>query len=206
MEEDKNNAVFTQESEKPESDKICCDNDINDKTSNNNNDKEKIESEESEKAEEAEEAEKVEETKEGEEAEKSEEAEEAEESESDEINYNIDEKINSIIEIWKGDITTLKVDAIVNAANSALYPGGGVCGAIHSRAGKELAKECRKIGHCETGDAVITNGYKLPAKHVIHTVGPTDGDGEKLESCYIRCLEVLVENELRSIVSENIIK
>ncbi|ORX75208.1 macro domain-like protein [Anaeromyces robustus] len=111
----------------------------------------------------------------------------------------VDEKINSIIKIWKGDITTLEVDAIVNAANSALRPGGGVCGAIHSRAGRQLAEECRKIGHCETGDAVITKGYNLPAKHVIHTVGPTDGNGEDLRSCYIRCLEVLVENNLRSI-------
>ncbi|OUM67423.1 hypothetical protein PIROE2DRAFT_5174, partial [Piromyces sp. E2] len=99
----------------------------------------------------------------------------------------------------RGDITSLEVDAIVNAANSQLLPGGGVCGAIHSRAGRQLAEECYKIGYCDTGDAVITKGYKLPAKHVIHTVGPTNGDGEKLRSCYIRCLEVLVENNLRSI-------
>ncbi|KAG4096254.1 A1pp-domain-containing protein [Neocallimastix lanati (nom. inval.)] len=111
----------------------------------------------------------------------------------------VDKAINKIVEVWKGDITTLAVDAIVNAANKRLLPGGGVCGAIHSRAGPELYEECRKIGGCYTGDAVITKGYNLPAKHVIHTVGPTDNNGEALKSCYRRCLDVLVENNLKSI-------
>ena len=75
-------------------------------------------------------------------------------------------------EIVDDDITTLQVDAIVNAANRELAPGGGVCGAIHQAAGSALAEECRRVGPCATGDARITAGYNLPASHVIHTVGP----------------------------------
>lgn len=108
------------------------------------------------------------------------------------------------ISVQKGDITLLQVDAIVNAANSSLLGGGGVDGAIHLAAGKELLAECRQLNGCRPGDAKITFGYNLPAKFVIHTVGPIWNGGKNREkdilaNCYRNCLKVAAENGLRTI-------
>ena len=104
----------------------------------------------------------------------------------------------------RADLTTLAVDAIVNAANTTLMGGGGVDGAIHRAAGRELVHECATLNGCHPGNAKITKGYKLPAKHVIHTVGPvwhdgTRGEAATLASCYRRALEVARDHNLRSI-------
>jgi len=106
--------------------------------------------------------------------------------------------------LHQGDITALAVDAIVNAANSALSGGGGVDGAIHRSAGPELLSECRRLGRCPTGEARITRGYRLPARYVIHAVGPVwqgGGSGEDalLSSCYRNSLQLAVAHEARSI-------
>lgn len=112
--------------------------------------------------------------------------------------------IKKRISLIKGDVTKVKAEAIVNAANKTLLGGGGVDGAIHRAAGPELLKECKRLGGCETGEAKITNGYNLPTDHIVHTVGPVWKGGDKKEkkqlaSCYQNSLELASKNNIKSI-------
>jgi len=115
----------------------------------------------------------------------------------------MDQSIRDRIDISQGDITLLKVDAIVNAANKTLWGGGGVDGAIHRAAGPQLLEDCRAIGGCPTGEARITYAYNLPAQYVVHTVGPVYGgrpqDAQLLENCYRNSLQVAVDHYVATI-------
>ncbi len=124
-------------------------------------------------------------------------------------NSNQDRQIKTKIIMVKSDITKLKIDAIVNAANHSLLGGGGVDGAIHRAGGRAILEECRQFGGCSAGQAVITTGGKLPARYVIHTVGPiyqdgAHGESQLLKSCYQNSLELAQKNSVKTIAFPNI--
>ncbi|SCV69510.1 BQ2448_2530 [Microbotryum intermedium] len=126
------------------------------------------------------------------------------------VHYPYNETWNNIISLWQGDITHLKVDVIVNAANNSLLGGGGVDGAIHRAAGPGLLKECRPLKGCETGKTKITKGHRLPSKHVLHTVGPIYSRADRqeseelLRSCYKTCLALAKQHGLKSVAFSGI--
>ncbi|GJN88443.1 hypothetical protein Rhopal_001409-T1 [Rhodotorula paludigena] len=128
----------------------------------------------------------------------------------DDVVYDYDATLNDKVVIWRGDITTLEVDCIVNAANKSLLGGGGVDGAIHSAAGLGLLRECRTLNGANTGETKLTGGHRLPAKHIAHTVGPIYSRGKRdeserlLRSCYSSTLELCVENGLRTVAFSGI--
>ena len=113
--------------------------------------------------------------------------------------FNMKDDVNRKISLWQGDITKLQIGAIVNAANETLLGGGGVDGSIHRAAGPTLVKECRLLNGCNTGEAKLTAGHKLPAKYVIHTVGPRGKVPSKLQQCYENCLRLVRENDIKSV-------
>ena len=110
-----------------------------------------------------------------------------------------DPSINCKVSLWRGDITSLEIDAIVNAANTSLLGGGGVDGAIHDAAGGSLRRECMELNGCRTGEAKLSGGHKLPAKFILHTVGPIGERREQLRSCYDQCLDLVEKNKIKSI-------
>ena len=110
-----------------------------------------------------------------------------------------DPSINCKVSLWRGDITSLEIDAIVNAANTSLMGGGGVDGAIHDAAGGSLRRECMELNGCRTGEAKLSGGHKLPAKFILHTVGPIGERREQLRSCYDQCLDLVEKNKIKSI-------
>ncbi|OXA53754.1 macro domain-containing protein CT2219 [Folsomia candida] len=124
--------------------------------------------------------------------------------EQDEKAFSHDSEINSKVSLWQGDITRLEIDCIVNAANQSLLGGGGVDGCIHAAAGEDLLLECESLNGCETGQAKITGGYKLPAKYVIHTVGPQCQDWKLLKSAYSSTLKLMKENNIKTIAFPSI--
>ncbi|KAL0222631.1 hypothetical protein RCL1_002485 [Eukaryota sp. TZLM3-RCL] len=113
--------------------------------------------------------------------------------------FPCDDLINSKISLWKGDSTKLKVDAIVNAANTTLLGGGGIDGAIHRAAGPELVRECRTLNGCPTGQTKVTKAYRLPSRFILHTVGPIGENQELLQSCYQTCLDKIDGVDIRSL-------
>jgi len=115
------------------------------------------------------------------------------------IEFKPNTVINKKVSLWRGDITTLEIDAIVNAAKPSLLGGGGIDGAIHRAAGKGLVQECMLLDGCDIGDTKVTSGHLLPASYVLHTVGPVGEDSEALEQCYTSTLSMVAQYSIRTI-------